>query len=211
MMSKIKEKFKMIILGKLKGLFSEFVHQYQMDALSRVRMMQGVFIHDNFVLGDGSGFEIIGSNVKIHIEENVLCRKYCNFLVQEGGSLIIHENVHFNNYSSINCLERIEIGADTYIGEGVKIYDHNHVHFFDDEGHLKVEKSHFTYKPVAIGQNSWIMSNVTILPGVEIGDNVIIGANNLIYKSIPSNSIIKAQIGQLMVNNHSKAKRFEKD
>jgi glycosyltransferase involved in cell wall biosynthesis len=31
-----------------------------------------------------------------------------------------------------------------------------------------------------------------ILGGVAIGDNVVIGANNLIYKPIPSNSIIKA-------------------
>ena len=34
-------------------------------------------------------------------------------------------------------------------------------------------------------------SNVTILKGVTIGNNVVIGANCLIYKDIPDNSIVK--------------------
>lgn len=35
----------------------------------------------------------------------------------------------------------------------------------------------------------WIGANCTIFPGVTIGDNVIIGSNSVVNKSIPSNSI----------------------
>lgn len=42
---------------------------------------------------------------------------------------------------------------------------------------------------VHLGKNVWIASNVTILPGVHIGDNSIIGAASVVTKDIPSNVI----------------------
>ncbi|WAC20445.1 DapH/DapD/GlmU-related protein [Luteolibacter sp. SL250] len=42
-------------------------------------------------------------------------------------------------------------------------------------------------KPVTIGDNVWITSNVTILPGITIGDNSIIGAGSVVTKDIPPN------------------------
>lgn len=44
-------------------------------------------------------------------------------------------------------------------------------------------------KPISIGNNVYIGINCTILPGVTIGDNVIIGAGSVVTKDIPSNSV----------------------
>ena len=41
-------------------------------------------------------------------------------------------------------------------------------------------------KPVVIGDNTWVTSNVTILPGVTIGSNTIIGAGSVVSRDIPS-------------------------
>lgn len=41
--------------------------------------------------------------------------------------------------------------------------------------------------PVRIGDNVWITTNVTILPGVTIGDNSIIGAGSVVTRDIPAN------------------------
>ena len=43
---------------------------------------------------------------------------------------------------------------------------------------------------VKIGKNCWIGNSVTILPGVELGDNVTVGANSVVTKSFPSNCVI---------------------
>ena len=44
-------------------------------------------------------------------------------------------------------------------------------------------------KPVKIGDNVWIGMNSCILPGVEIGNNSIIGSGSVVTKNIPENEI----------------------
>lgn len=43
-------------------------------------------------------------------------------------------------------------------------------------------------KPISIGNNVWLASNVTVLPGVTIGDNAVIGAGSVVTKSIPAST-----------------------
>ena len=43
--------------------------------------------------------------------------------------------------------------------------------------------------PVIIGNNVWIGGNVNVLPGVTIGDNVVIGAGSVVTKDIPANCV----------------------
>ncbi|MCH5199296.1 MAG: sugar O-acetyltransferase, partial [Oscillospiraceae bacterium] len=42
--------------------------------------------------------------------------------------------------------------------------------------------------PVTIGNGCWLCANVTVLPGVTIGDNCVIGAGSVVTESIPANS-----------------------
>lgn len=44
-------------------------------------------------------------------------------------------------------------------------------------------------EPIHIGRNVWIGANVTVLPGVTIGDNAVIGACSLVTKDVPANSV----------------------
>lgn len=43
--------------------------------------------------------------------------------------------------------------------------------------------------PVTIGNDCWIGGNVTICPGVTIGDNTVIGAGSVVTKDIPANCV----------------------
>ena len=43
--------------------------------------------------------------------------------------------------------------------------------------------------PVHIGKNCWIGAGVVIVPGITIGDNVVIGAGSVVTKDLPSNVV----------------------
>ena len=43
--------------------------------------------------------------------------------------------------------------------------------------------------PVRIGRNCWLGAGVIVLPGVTIGDNVVIGAGSVVTKDLPSNVV----------------------
>jgi acetyltransferase-like isoleucine patch superfamily enzyme len=182
-------------------IYKKILHAANVYTLSTIRKQQHVQIHESFYLGEHSGFSLRGKIGQLMIEKQVRCRKFCNFLVYPDASLIIRENVFFNNFCSINCLGTVEIGRNTIFGESVKIYDHNHSYEMADS--LTINRDKFKISKVKIGSNCWIGSNVTILMGVTIGDNVIVGANCLIHKSIPSNSIVRHKEELIITNKET--------
>ena len=51
------------------------------------------------------------------------------------------------------------------------------------------EKGYQFNMPIHIGKNCWLGAGVIVLPGVTIGDNVVIGAGSVVTKDIPSNVV----------------------
>ena len=141
--------------------------------------------HQEKIIQDGNWnvFQI-DDKADLLVGTNVICRNFENFHVS-SGKLILHDGVFINNSCSFNCMERIEIGAGTMMGEGVRFYDHDHVYTAE-----KIEKWQWTTAPIRLGRDCWIGSNVTILKGVTIGDNTIIGAGCLIRNDVPANSVV---------------------
>ena len=140
-------------------------------------------------------FPIIYKNV--HIGKRM---RITNSIINyRGGNLTIDDDFFMNRNGSINCHSSISIGKNCLLGENVHIYDHNHVFM---EINKPVAFQGFKNSAVTIGDNCWIGTGVTILAGVEIGNNVIIGANCLIYHDIPSGSIVKSK-QQLIIENRT--------
>ena len=141
--------------------------------------------HQEKIIQDGTWnvFQVYAT-ANFVVGDNVICRNFENFHVS-SGKVILHDGVFINNSCSFNCMERIEIGAGTMMGEGVRFYDHDHIYTAET-----IEKWQWTTAPIRVGRDCWIGSNVTILKGVTIGDNAIIGAGCLIRNDIPSNSVV---------------------
>ena len=75
----------------------------------------------------------------------------------------------------------VHIGAHSLIASGVTILSHDHCKRVDGQP-LLID----TY----IGKRCFVAVNATILPGVHIGDEVIVGAGAVVTKNVPSNVIV---------------------
>ena len=128
---------------------------------------------------------IYGSKLKMG--KNLQFRKGFSLLLDGVGRVVISANVFFNNYCTVCAQNGIYIGEGTVFGENVKIYDHNHVYSDPD---VLIKHQGYTSAPIHIGKHCWIGSNVTILKGVTIGDNSVIGAGCVIYKNVPKNTVV---------------------
>jgi acetyltransferase-like isoleucine patch superfamily enzyme len=127
------------------------------------------------------------SSSSIEIGQQVQFRNCCHIQSGLDGKLKIGNKVFFNNGCTINCFAEISIGDNCQFGEDVKFYDMNHK--YNDLSILIADQG-YVVGSIKVGSNCWFGSNVTILKDVIVGDNVVIGANCLIYKSIPSNSVV---------------------
>lgn len=105
--------------------------------------------------------------------------------------LTIGNNCNFGYYNHISCCNSISIGDNFLSGMYVYISDNNHGHVNKEETVLPPEKRPLVSKgPVVIGNNVWVGDKVVILPGVKIGDGVIIAANAVVANDVPKNSLV---------------------
>ncbi|MFC2694612.1 MAG: DapH/DapD/GlmU-related protein [Lactobacillus sp.] len=45
-------------------------------------------------------------------------------------------------------------------------------------------------RPVHLERNCWLGANVTILPGITVGENAIVGAGAVVTKDVPANTVV---------------------
>ncbi|GAB5409030.1 MAG: acyltransferase [Balneolaceae bacterium] len=97
------------------------------------------------------------------------------------GEVLIGKNCRLGIGSVV--MGPVEIGDDTITGQNCLItgLDHNF-----HEYQKAIKDQGVTIKPTYIGKGSFIGANVCILPGVFIGDNVVIGAGSVVTKDIPN-------------------------
>lgn len=128
----------------------------------------------------------------------------------DSGRLEIGENSHLEPHCWITLnLDKahVKIGSGVYLNIGVMIAAENEIaigdhtmlangcfvgdaaHKFDDPD-KPITWQGFTSKgPVRIGSNCWLGVNCVVLPGVTIGDHVVVGSNSVVTHDLPSGVI----------------------
>ncbi len=144
-------------------------------------------------IGDYSQINFVKDDSRFIGGSNLSIGKFCIFNIV--GELVLGNNVLFNNHSTLTCHKEIVIGDNSWFGEGVRFYDHNHR--YKDRNRPFTQQGYDDGK-IEIGNNVWVGSNTVILKNVSIGDGCVIGANNVIYKSLPPNTIVKSRSMELI-------------
>ena len=107
------------------------------------------------------------------------------FNCDNGKNIHVGKNFLANYNVTILDIAQVQIGDYVMIGPGTLITTVNHpLSPLGRRRHLG------SAKPVSIGNDVWIGGNVTILPGVTIGNNVIVAAGAVVTKDIPDNCVV---------------------
>lgn len=95
-----------------------------------------------------------------------------------------------NSGIGIDCEQYgpISLGSDVMMGPEVVIYTSGHAHDRIDIPMRLQGASEI--KPVSIGNDVWIGRRVMIMPGVTIGNGVIIGAGAVVTKDVPDYAVV---------------------
>ena len=114
---------------------------------------------------------------KYHINQPFRCDYGCN----------IHIGNDFYANFNLTILDEapVTIGDNAFIGPNVSIFTACHP-LDPKERNTAIQWA----EAVTIGNNVWIGGNATILPGVTIGDNCVIGAGSVVTKDVAPNTVV---------------------
>lgn len=105
--------------------------------------------------------------------------------VAPGTSFLGSRNLRLGRYVTIGADSRIVSWAPVEIGDDFMASDLLNI----NSGTHDPVTLQPSGAPITIGNRVWCGTGVTICAGVEIGDDVVIGARSLVTKSLPANCI----------------------
>ena len=151
----------------------KFIQRFILSIILRIRIIQ-----TRSYLATGSDIEI---------DKSVRFGRWC-FFTSKGGEIIIGENTFLNNQVILNADigGKIHISNDCMIGPRTIFRTANHK--VKDINSVKREQGH-DFADIFVERNVWIGANVTVLPGVTIGENSVIAAGAVVTKDIPKNCL----------------------
>lgn len=135
-------------------------------------------------------------NFRIYMMEKLSC--VVQLIRRKKYKLAGYKNIDDSVILESNLLldkvypQGIYIGKNSLIAAGVTILTHEHVRRDEEKPRMPFVTN--TY----IGENCFIGVNATILPGVKIGNEVIVGAGTVVTKDVPDNSVIVGNPGKIL-------------
>lgn len=106
----------------------------------------------------------------------------------KGAEVLLEDNVGMSGVS-INCVSRCVFKEGVMLGANVNVWDTD-FHPVDPINRLNqnsIEDAQTS--PIILERNVWIGANTTILKGVTIGENTVVGTMSLVNKDLLSNAV----------------------
>lgn len=104
------------------------------------------------------------------------------FICDFGNRVKFGTNVFINHSAILSASGGIEFEDGVMLAPGVRIATINH--------DMNERHSIYTYGKVTIKKNAWIGMNVTICPGVTIGEYAVVAAGAVVTKDVPDYAVV---------------------
>lgn len=106
------------------------------------------------------------------------------FYTSGGRNIRVGRKVIINQCCTIYDMGGVDIADRVMIGPNVNIITANH------PLEPSRRRAYIEAKPIVIQENVWIATGVTILGGVTIGENSVVGAGAVVTRDVPANSFV---------------------
>lgn len=145
----------------------------------------------------------------IIIGDDLFIDNYCTLTAWDSygaerfcPEIVIGDKCHIGEYNHITATNKIIIGEGLLTGRWVTITDNSHGKTdYTSMQKPPIKRGIYSKGPVIIGKNVWIGDKATILPGVTIGDGVIVAANAVVTKDIPPYCVVAGNPAIIKSNN----------
>ncbi len=144
-----------------------------------------ILVDDNLKISK-TKIVIKGQNNTLHIKSDVKINGSFIEIVGDGCKIIIGKNSIIGNGCYISAKEKsitLKIGDDCMLSRNAKL--------MTSDGHPIYQNGQIinSAKDITLCDKVWIADDVTILKGVSIGANSVVGIGSVLTKSIPSGSV----------------------
>jgi len=103
-----------------------------------------------------------------------------------SGHIEVGDNVYIGEYGVVTSNAEIRIGADTIIAPHVNLVDFEHGYGDLD---TPVITQPVDAEPIHISRDVWLGAGVTVLKGVTIGNQAVVGAAALVHRDVPARGV----------------------
>jgi acetyltransferase-like isoleucine patch superfamily enzyme/acyl carrier protein len=162
--------------------------------------VQGTRLRDKlFSLAVGGGFRAFGAHTVVQMPVRLKnahriavgrdgfigAGSWLQAIEAEGGgpAIEIGDGASFAGHTVISASASVRIGRNVSLARNVYISDVAHA--YDDPSLPVLEQGTTSAKPIEIGDSCWLGENVTVLPGVRIGEGAVVGANSVVAGDVP--------------------------
>lgn len=128
---------------------------------------------------------ILARKVFKHVGEGVIFHH--DVYILSGQNTSLGDGCFVNRGATLDDRGPISVGEHTMIAAGATLTTHGHIL---NDFSKPLPFGGRTFAPITIGSNSVIGYNTVVMPGVTIGDRVIVAANSVVTKDIPDRWVV---------------------
>lgn len=152
---------------------------YRIACYPNIQIGSGVHLQSGVKISatDG-GFVRIGSGTTICSGAAIIAKRG---IVEIGTNSYLGQGVY------MVAIDSIRVGNDALIAERVSIRDQNHG--MEIHSGLPFRSQVSNSVPIIIGHNVWLGAGAFVGSGVEIQDDVVVGANAVVTRNLASRSV----------------------
>lgn len=161
---------------------------FRCDSVPKIMIDKGARLH----IGDNVEFRRnlelrVHQSSTLHIGSNVRIDRGVRILSTNSAQIIIEDGVRIGLYTVFNGGDSISVGKKCLISGFV--YLQTSMHGFKDKT-VEVQAQGYDHAPIQLANDCWLGTHVVILPGVNLGEGVVVGSNAVVNKSFEAYKVV---------------------